>query len=80
MNPQPVSLFATQKNYKDLSKHNTSFHCWFNARSASQSLNQRPSGIESTPRLKLAVIYCRSGNIREVLIFANFARRTKSRI
>ena len=25
-------------------------------------------------------IYCRSGNIREVLIFANFARRTNSRI
>ena len=24
--------------------------------------------------------YCRSGNIREVLIFANFARRTNSRI
>ena len=24
--------------------------------------------------------YCRSGNIREVLIFANFARRTISRI
>ena len=25
-------------------------------------------------------IYCRSGNIREVSIFANFARRTNSRI
>ena len=25
-------------------------------------------------------IYCRSGNIREVLIFANFARKTSSRI
>ena len=24
--------------------------------------------------------YCRSGNIREVLIFANFARRTDSRM
>ena len=24
--------------------------------------------------------YCRSGNIREVLIFANFARRTNSQI
>ena len=26
-----------------------------------------------------SVTYCRSGNIREVLIFANFARRTYSR-
>ena len=26
------------------------------------------------------LIYCRSGNIREVLIFANFARRINSRI
>ena len=27
-----------------------------------------------------ATNYCRSGNIREVLIFANFAKRTNSRI
>ena len=26
------------------------------------------------------ILYCRSGNTREVLIFANFARRTNSRI
>ena len=33
------------------------------------------------PRKQLTLaIYCRSGNIREVLIFLNFARRTSSRI
>ena len=29
---------------------------------------------------KFEIVYCRSGNIREVLIFANFAMRTNSRI
>ena len=29
---------------------------------------------------KLESEYCRSGDIRDVLIFANFARRTNSRI
>ena len=28
----------------------------------------------------VALVYCRSGNIREVLIFADVARRTNSRI
>ena len=37
--------------------------------------NMGPALIKQT-----SIEYCRSGNIREVLVFANFARMTNSRI
>ena len=40
----------------------------------------RPRGDSFGSTVKPHYIYCRSGNIREVLIFANFARRTNLRI
>ena len=40
----------------------------------------RPYMCHVEQRVKCELQYCRSGNIREVLIFADFARRTYSRI
>ena len=54
---------------------------------AGQTLNKRKTNMGNFHSLEVVgrdsdtqLQYCRSGNIREVLILANFARRTNSRI
>ena len=36
------------------------------------------SGTETAKIIDIFTVYCRSGNIRKVLIFANFAKKTNS--
>ena len=50
------------------------FYCWASVADYGQTLKQHWDDI-------LCLLgYCSSGNVRDVLIFANFARKTSSRI